>query len=201
MKRLITLACLATTVSLASGTAAMADSIKGRFGVTGKAGFVVPADNDAEYGNNRTNRTDNGVIGGGGFLYGIDDNFAAEFDVTGSSFGSDTGDFSVANISFGGQYRFTLAQIRKLVPYAGIGLDILVTDYDPNDGTGRDVDTTVGVHASGGADYFIQEQLALTAEVKLVAAPDADISVRGQRSGDFDPTSISSTVGIRYFFN
>ena len=200
MKKLITLACLAATVSLASGTA-MADSIKGRLGVTGKVGFLVPADNDAEYSNNRTNRTDKGLIGGGGLLYGIGDNFAAEFDVTGSSFGSDTGDFSVANISLGGQYRFTLPQIRKLVPYAGVGLDILATDYDPNDGTGRHVDTTVGVHASGGVDYFIQEHLALSAEAKIVAAPDADISARGQRSGDFDPTSFSSTFGVRYFFN
>jgi len=199
MKKLIALACLATTVSLASGTA-MADSIKGRFGVTGKIGFVLPADNDAEFSINRTNRTDAGFIAGGGVIYGIDNLYAAEFDVTRSAFDSDTGDFGVTNVSFGGQYRFPYLQNRQLVPYAGGGLDIIFTDYDPNDGTGRDVDTTVGIHVKGGVDYFLEKQLALTAEAKIVLAPDADISGNG-RSGDFDPTNFSSTVGIRYFFN
>jgi outer membrane protein len=200
MKKLIALACLATTVSLASGTA-MADSIKGRLGVTGKIGFVIPADNDAEFGNDRTNRTDAGFIGGGGFIYGIDDHFAAELDVTRSSFGSDTGDFGVTNVSLGGQYRFALRQNRQLVPFVGAGLDILVTSYDPNDGARLDVDTAVGVHVSGGVDYFLQKQLALTAEAKMVVAPNTSITYRGDHTGNFDPTNFSSTVGIRYFFD
>lgn len=200
MKKLIVLACLATTVSL-TAVPAMADSIKGRFGVTGKIGIIVPADNDAEFFNDRTNRTDAGFIGGAGLIYGIDDHFAAELDVTRASFGSDTGDFGVTNVSLGGQYRFALPQNRKLVPYVGAGLDILVSDYDPNDGARLDVDTTVGVHVSGGIDYFLLKQLALTAEAKMLLAPNTSITFRGQHTGDFDPTSFSTTVGIRYFFN
>jgi outer membrane protein len=197
MKKIIVLACLATTISMTAGTV-MADSIKGRVGVTGKIGFLVPADNDTGL----PNRTDAGFIGGAGLIYGIDDHFAAELDVTRTSFGSDSGDFGITNVSLGGQYRFALQQ-RQLVPYIGAGLDILVSDYDPNDGSRADVDTTVGVHVSGGVDYFLQRNLALTAEAKLVAAPDTSITGRqsGAHIGNFDPSSFSTTFGVRYFFN
>ena len=197
MKKLIVLACLATTISMTAG-AAMADSIKGRLGVTGKIGFLIPADNESDFVHNNT---DAGFIGGAGLIYGLDNHFAAEFDVTRSAFGSEIGDFGVTNVSFGGQYRFAPSN-RQLVPYLGAGLDILVSDYDPNDGSRRDIDTTVGVHASAGVDYFLLKQLALTAEAKLVLAPDADVTDRsGAHQGNFDPSSFSSTFGIRYFFN
>jgi outer membrane protein len=198
MKKLIVFACLATAVSMTGGTA-LADSIKGRLGVTGKVGFLSPADNTAE---NSNNRTDTGFVGGGGLLYGIDDHIAVELDVTRTSFGSDTGDFGVTNVSLGGQYRFALQQ-RQLVPYVGAGLDILVTDYDFNGAANSDVDTTVGGHISGGVDFFLQKNLALTAEAKLVAAPNTKITDRqsGNHVGNFDPSSFSTTVGIRYFFN
>jgi outer membrane protein len=198
MKKLIVFACLATAVSMTGGTA-MADSIKGRLSVTGKVGFLSPADNTAE---NVNNRTDTGFVGGGGLLYGIDDHIAVELDVTRTSFGSDTGDFGVTDVSLGGQYRFALQQ-RQLVPYVGAGLDILVTDYDFNGGAKSDVDTTVGGHISGGVDFFLQKNLALTAEAKLVGAPNAKITDRqsGNHVGNFDPSSFSTMVGIRYFFN
>ena len=196
MKKLIVIACLATTVSMISAPA-MAESIKGRLGVTGKIGFLAPADNDTEY----HNKTDIGFIGGVGLIYGLDDHIAAELDVTRTSFGSDTGDFGVTDVSLGGQYRFAVSN-RQLVPYVGVGLDVLVSDYDPYNGANRDVDTTVGAHVSGGVDYFVQKQLALTAEAKLVAAPDTKITDRfGDHRGDFDPSSFSTTVGVRYFFN
>ena len=193
MKKIITIACLATIVSATSGTA-MADSIKGKLGVTGKIGIMVPADNNADLNDNKT---DAGLIGGAGLIYGIDDHIAVEVDLSHAAFGSDGGDFGVTNLSFGGQYRFALAD-HRLVPYVGAGLDVIFSDFEANNGTNLDVDTTVGVHVSGGVDYFIQKQLALTAEGKLVVAPDTDIE--GNR-GDFDPTSFSTTVGIRYFFN
>lgn len=198
MKKLIVLACLATTVSMTTGTA-MADSIKGKVGLTGRIGFLNPADNNAEFRND--NKTDAGFVAGGGLIYGIDDHFAAEFEVTRTDFGSDTGDFGVTDISFGGQYRFALQQ-RQLVPYIGAGVDILVSDYDENGGARSDVDTTVGAHISGGVDYFLQKNLALTAEARLVAAPDTKITDRqnGNHAGDFDPSNFSTTVGIRYFF-
>ena len=192
MKKLLVLACAAAALSLTTGSA-NADSIKGKLGVTGKIGFLIPSDGNYHQSKNEA---DVGFIGGGGILYGIDDHLAAEFDVTRSAFGSDIGDFFVTNVALGGQYRFALAQ-PQLVPYVGAGLDILVTDSDK----GRDVDTTVGLHASGGIDYFIMKQLALTAEAKLVVAPDADISGPYGKLGNFDPTSLSTTFGVRYFFN
>ena len=197
MKKLIVLACLATTVSMTAGTA-MADNIRGKLGVTGKLGFLAPADNNAEFVNNRT---DAGLVAGVGLIYGIDNHLAAELDLTRSEFGSNNGDFSVTNLSLGGQYRFGIND-PKLVPYIGVGIDILATDYDPDNGSSRDVDTTAGVHISAGVDYFLQQNLALTAEVKVVAAPETDITDNsGARRGDFDPSSVSTTVGLRYFFN
>jgi outer membrane protein len=198
MKKLIIITCLASAVAMTAGTAG-ADSIKGRVGVTGKIGFLLPSDNDSDFFNNKT---DAGFVGGGGLIYGIDDHFAAEFGVTRTSYGSETGDFGVTNVSLGGQYRFALSGSSQLVPFAGLGLDILVSDYDPNDRVRRDVDTTVGAHLSGGVDYFIARQLALTAEAKLVVAPDTKITDGfGNHRGDFDPSSFSGTVGVRYFFN
>lgn len=196
MKKLIAVACLASTVAL-TGTA-MADSIKGRFGVTGRLGFMIPADNESDF---LHNKTDAGFVGGGGLIYGLTDHIAADLDVSRSTFGSETGDFGVTDISFGVQYRFDLA-IRELVPYLGTGLDLLISDYDPSDGSTRKVENTLGVNARAGVDYFLFKQLALTAEAKMLVAPDAHITDRfGVHRGNFDSTNFSSTVGIRYFFN
>ncbi|MSN26231.1 MAG: outer membrane beta-barrel protein [Geobacter sp.] len=192
MKRFLVFVLAATTLSLAAGNAS-ADNIKGKVGVTGKIGFQIPSNGDiGPY----KNETDTGFIGGGGFIYGIDNHFAAEFDITRSDIGSQFGNFGVTNYSLGAQYRFT-TDYPRLSPYLGAGLDILINDADQ----GRNVDSTVGVHASGGADYFIMKQLALTAEVKLVVAPDADINNSAGKIGNFDPTAISTTFGFRFFFN
>ena len=197
MKKLITAACVAAAVTMTAGLA-LADSIKGQLGVTGKIGVVVPADNESDFYHNRT---DTGTVAGAGLIYGVDDTIAAELDVTRTFFGSETGDFGVTDLSFGGQYRFTSSR-SPLVPYLGAGIDILFSDYDPNNGARRDVDTTVGIHLSGGADYFIQKNLALTAEAKLVLAPNVKIKDGyGDHRGDFDPSSFTTTVGVRYFFN
>lgn len=197
MKKLIVLACLATTISMTAG-AAMAESIKGRVGISGKIGFMSPADNESDFYHNRT---DSGTIAGVGLMYGFDDHIAGEIEVSRTEFGSQTGDFGVTNLSIGGQYRFAISP-RQLVPYIGIGLDILSSDYDPNDKVSRDIDSTLGVHVSGGLDYFLQKNLALNAEVKLVAAHETNIKEwDGYHSGNFDPSSLSTTVGIRFFFN
>jgi outer membrane protein len=41
----------------------------------------------------------------------------------------------------------------------------------------------------------------LTAEAKLLVAPDADITGPFGKVGNFDPTAFSTTFGVRYFFN
>jgi outer membrane protein len=176
--------------------AAQAENIKGRIGVTGRLGFAVPADSDA-YGINVS--TDPGFIGGGGVIYGLTDNIALEADVTHASYGSspDAG-FNTTDISLGGQYRFINLPVPHLVPYVGGGLDILVNGADGDVG---DVDTVVGGHVKGGVDYFITRDLAATAELKWVIAPNADINGPfGEKVGNFDPMNFSMTFGMRYFF-
>jgi outer membrane protein len=194
-------------ISLAS--TALADSIQGRFGVTGRLGFILPAGSEfTDSSRSRKADTDAGFIGGGGFIYGIDKNWAAELDITHSAFrahdslGLEESDFGSTNISMGAQYRFLNLPVKYLVPYAGAGLDILFNDFSPTNGSSGAVDTVVGVHASGGVDYFVLRQLALTGQLKGVLAPDADIrDSRGVKVGNFDPSSLSVTFGVRYFFN
>ena len=207
MKKITVCVCFALIASMAS--TALADSIQNRFGVTGRIGFLVPADsefNDFPY--YRKSDTDTGMIGGGGFIYGIDKNWAAELDITRTEFrahdgfGFEESDFATTNISLGAQYRFINLPVKKLVPYAGAGLDILVNDFSPVDGSGGSADSVVGVHVSGGVDYFLLRQLAVTGQLKGVFAPDADIrDYRGVKVGNFDPSSLSVTFGVRYFFD
>jgi outer membrane protein len=190
MTRHLCVFCITALLVLATG-AAMADSIMGRIGVTGRVGFNVPSDSSSiATGVIGTNTS---FIGGGGFIYGITDSFAAELDITHAGFKN----FDITNISLGAQYRYIHLPIKELVPYAGAGFDILLNGIDIGS-----VDNTVGAHLSAGVDYFIQKQLALTAEVKGVLAPNADIkSAGGIKAGEFDPTSFSMTFGARYFFN
>jgi|SRR6185369_6905900 len=191
MKKLLVLACATAAFSMATGNAT-ADSINGKLGVTGKLGVQIPSNGDM--GPSR-NETDAGVVGGVGLIYGIDNHFAAEIDISHSELNSDFGNFGVTDFALGAQYRFVLG-LNKLVPYAGIGLDLLVVNADQGN-----AGTTAGVHFSGGVDYFITKQLALTAEARIVAAPDANIDGPNGVRGHFDPTSFSTTFGARYFFN
>lgn len=184
---------------LIAGTAA-ADSIKGRLGVTGRLGFVVPSNSDVGWYDDV--ETDLGFHGGGGLIYGVGDNLGLEFEATHHWFDADGGlEFSTTGISLGVQYRFNTPSLGKLVPYVGGGLDLLLSDATDAFGENADVDTVPGAHANGGIDYFITKQLALNADVKVVVAPDADIKFLGVKVGDFDPTSLATTVGFRYFFN
>jgi outer membrane protein len=175
---------------------ACAETIQNKLGVTGRLGFTVPTDSDL---NDFKINSDAGFIFGGGLIYGVDKNIAVEFDVTHTWFGSETpsgrntGDFDITDISFGAQYRF--AEIDKVNPYAGAGLDILVNGYEHGD-----VDTVLGGHISLGADYFIMRNVAINGELKAVLAPDADIVFNGIKQGNFSPGSLSGTVGVRYFF-
>ncbi|BDV41178.1 outer membrane protein [Geotalea uraniireducens] len=185
-----------------TGTTALADSIKGRLGVTGRIGFYLPTDSDY---NDYKLETDAGFLGGGGLIYGITDNLAAEIEVTHTEFGAnrvsdaDEGDFEIVNVALGAQYRFLIPQ-PVLVPYAGGGLDILINDYKRPNGTNVDVDTTVGAHICGGIDYFLTKQLVLNAEMRAVIAPQVDIN-GPDGSGHFDPSGFAGTFGFRVFFN
>jgi len=204
MKKSIIFYCMVVSLVLTAGVA-MADGIQGRLGVTGRIGFLVPSDSEAFAVPSNLN-TDVGFVGGGGFIYGINKNIALELDITHSEFGADRvgskeGDFATTNFSLGAQYRFVDSSVKKLVPYVGAGLDILLNDFTFADGDKANVDTVPAVHVCGGVDYFILKQLALTTELKGVLAPDADIKFAGDKVGNYDPTSLSMTFGVRYFFN
>jgi outer membrane protein len=206
MKKYCILFCAVISMALTAGTALAADSIQGRLGVTGRIGFLVPSNSEAFTIPNSNLNTDIGFIGGGGFIYGINKNIAAELDITHTGIdaqraGSKAGNFDTINISLGGQYRFVDIPVQRLVPYAGAGLDILLNSFSSANGTNADVDNTVGGHVSGGVDYFLMRQLALNTELKGLLAPNADIKFEGTKIGNYDPTSFSMTFGVRYFFN
>lgn len=184
---------------LIAGTAA-AESIKGKLGVTGRLGFVIPS--NSEVGWYDDVETDPGFHGGGGLIFGVSDNLALEFEATHHWFDADGGlEFSTTGLSLGVQYRFNNPSLGKLVPYVGGGVDLLMSDASDAFGGSADVDTVPGAHANGGIDYFITKQLALNADVKVVIAPDADIKDLGIKVGSFDPTSFATTIGFRFFFN
>lgn len=193
MKKWCLLFSLGAVLAMAAG-AAYGEDIGGRLGVTGRFGFAVPADSDV---NGYNVSTDPGFVGGGGLIYGVTDNIALEADITHASYGGspDYG-FNTTDISFGAQYRFLDLPVRHLVPFAGGGLDILLNDAD-----GADVDTVVGGHVKGGVDYFLTKELAATAEMKWVLAPNADVQdFTGRKAGNFDPMNFSMMFGARYFF-
>ncbi len=205
MKKSLIICLAVLSIVVTAGAVAAADSIQGRLGVTGRIGFLVPSDSE-EFAEPSKLNTDVGFIGGGGFIYGIDKNFAVELDITHTDFNADldgfkAGDFNTTNLSLGAQYRFVDISVNKLVPYIGAGLDILFNDFDSANRANAEVDTVAGVHVSGGVDYFIMKQLALNAELKGVVAPDADIKSGGEKVGNYDPTNLSMTFGVRYFFN
>ncbi|QEM67321.1 porin family protein [Geobacter sp. FeAm09] len=200
MKKTIYSCCLALSLFLAVNPA-MAGDIKGRLGVTGRLGFLVPADSELS---GRNASTDTAFVGGGGFIYGITNNIAAELDITHTDYDvhgfGEGGNAETTNFSLGAQYRFDVT-VPQLTPYVGAGLDILINDFSYSDGTKTDVDNTVGVHVSGGVDYFVAKQVALNAQLKAVLSPNADINYLGRKAGNIDPMSISTTFGVRYFFN
>ncbi|GAM09554.1 hypothetical protein OR1_01834 [Geobacter sp. OR-1] len=199
MRTIVTMICMTAVLAISSAPTE-AQNIKGKAGVTGRLGFIIPSDSDL--GPYKI-ETDAGFNFGGGFIYGIDKNWAAEVDVTHTNFGSEDpvggnkGDFTVTNIALGGQYRFEINQ-PNLTPYVGAGLDILLSDYDR---PGYSVDTTVGIHASGGIDYFLTRNIALNAEGKLLVAPETDINGPSGTKGNFDPSAFSGMFGVRFFFN
>lgn len=204
MKKLLVFVCALSCMLLTAGVAT-ADSINGRVGLTGRFGFQVPADSESRYYG--TIETDAGFIGGGGLILGLPNNFALEFDATYTSYEGDVwgynfADFDTTNLSFGLQYRFANLPVRQLVPYVGGGVDVLLNDTTDTTGFKADVETVVGGHVSGGVDYFLSRNFALTAEVKAVFAPEADIKDQsGTVLGKYDPTHFSTTFGFRVFFN
>ena len=166
--------------------------------MTGKLGVTGPANSEkSNPAGTLVVSSDAGIIGGGGFLYGLDDYVAIELGVTQSSYTTDGfGRADVTDVSFGAQYRFPERQ--RFIPYAGAGLDVLINNLDNGY-----ANTVVGAHLAVGIDYLLTRQVALTAELKGVEALTTEVRTfnGGSRIGEFDASSLNFTVGARLFFN
>jgi outer membrane protein len=194
-----------TLVLLLFGSSSVfAMGIAGKAGVTLHGGMILPADQK------RGSDTLDAVMGysyGGGFIYGLNNNFAMEIGVDHSSFdaefqGVKTAKVESNDISIGGQYRFLgTAPMRQLaVPYIGAGLDVFVANYRTN-GNSLDVDPSVGAHVTAGVDLFVSSRVALNAEVKGVIAADADARLAGATVAKFNGSGVLGLFGVRLFFN
>jgi outer membrane protein len=198
MRKLVLVAACAVLTAFLAGNAAAAD-LRGRLAVTGKVGVINPAKSERVDPNGNGTlvvSTDAGFIGGGGLLFGVDDNIAMELEVTHAIFHTaGFGQADVTNLSIGAQYRFPENQ--RLIPYLGAGIDVLINDLPNNT-----ANTVLGLHIAGGMDYMLQRYVALNAEVKGVEAFSADVKdFNGSKAGQFDPSNFSFTLGARFFFN
>lgn len=197
MRRVILLALL--TFILATGTA-MAASIDGRFGITGKAGVVVALKDDFT---SSTGGSAPALALGGGLIYGFGKNFAVELDVTRvpeldvENSGSKVLEASFTDLSLGVQYRFVPEN--RLVPYLGIGADFIKGDLTNLAGNEYDLEWTAGGHVNAGFDYFITRGIALNADFRGVFTAKGDIKDGDVWKGEYDPTSFIGTVGLRLF--
>jgi outer membrane protein len=184
---------------LSTGTA-MAASIDGRFGLTGKAGILVPLKDDFI---SSTTESKPGFAFGGGLIYGFSKNFAVELDVTHvpkldvEISGSKVFEASLTDISLGVQYRFFPEN--RLVPYLGVGADIIKGELTNLAGSKYNMDLTGGGHVSAGLDYFINRGIALNADFRGVYTAKGDIKDGDVWVGEYDPMSFIGTVGIRFF--
>ncbi len=195
MRRIIVMTIIA--LALVAGNA-MAESINGRLGLTGKLGVVVPLA-DSTINGSTFWLSDAGFAGGGGLMYGIGDYIALEADVThvpsldvkmGS--GTKVAEAQFTDFSLGLQFRI-LPGI-SLVPYIGGGADVIKGDID-----GSTLDWTYGGHVNGGIDYFVNKSIALNLECRGIFAVKSDIQQNGVTVGKFDPMSVVTTFGVRLF--
>ena len=199
MRKFLLLTACAMLSALLAGNAA-ADDLRGRLALTGRLGVINPANSERDANGERLIvSTDAGFIGGGGFIFGIDENIAMELDITHAAFHTSNstgfGQADVTDLSIGAQFR--LPERQRVVPYFGAGMDVLINDLPHNA-----ANTVFGLHLASGVDYMLQRQLALNAEIKGVEAYNADVKdFTGAKVGQFDPSNVSFTVGARFYFN
>lgn len=183
---------------LYTGTAT-AETIKGRFGIYGKGGAIVPLQDDFISGSSGTRP---GPATGGGIIFGFTKNFAAEIDVTHApSFdvevsGSKAYEAKYTDVALGVQYRMNSDS--RVVPYIGLGADFIrghlkqtTTDAEYR------LDWTEGGHVNLGVDYFITRGIAFTVDARGIYAFKGDVKNGSTKVGKWDPMSFVGTLGIR----
>ena len=208
MRKLIFLTFL--SLSLVAGTA-MAEDIKGRFGITGQLGFTVPLDksnftSDFAARNGLTSSQlggDAGFAGGGGLIYGLTRNLAVETGVIYmpsidyDNSGEKVLEIESIDVAVGLQLRNNVS--KDLAAYLGGGIDVLLSDVKDSFGNKGDVDTVVGGHVNVGGDYFITKDIALNLDLRGIFFPEADITGGGRTVAKYDPISFITLFGVRYF--
>lgn len=224
MKKYLVFVVMAAALGTLSDIA-LADSIKGGLGVTGRLGFMIPS--DSEFTTTRgvtiipsvtvsvvdtsTGKADTAFVGGGGLIYGVTDHFAVEADVIHTPqidygvLGQQSFEITTTNVSLGFQYRFFPENV--FVPYLGAGVDFIMSDGKYLDSDALDIETVVGGHVNAGGDFFITKHIALNADFRGVIAPKAEINNRNMslpgnlHAGEYDPSSFVALFGVRFFLN
>lgn len=197
MKKLQT-AAVALAI-LAGALPVCADSIEGRFGMTGGAGISLNASGN-QFAPDATVETKDTLTGGGGFIYGINRNLAVTADVTYAEKGLEDRPntfYRAFDASAGLQYRFRPAE--RYVPYVGAGLDLFVTDFKDDSGS-LPVDTVVGGHLKAGLDLFMSKHFAFNIELKQAMGPSADVKRGSTLVYRYDPTAFTALFGYHLFF-
>ena len=192
MRRMILLTILIATTT---ATTAFADTIANRFGITGRVGIVAPFENDFVEG---ASDTDSAFAWNGGFIYGFNDHFATELEVTyipemDVTRNGYTYEAELTDISLGLQYRFMPE--KSLVPFIGIGVDFIEGNLDPDKGN-YEMDWTYGGHVNAGLDWFLTKGIALTTDLRVTAADSGDINGTTTKL-EYDPFWFQGTVGFR----
>ena len=232
----------ATAVLFLFASTAMADSIKGKFGVTARGGATYMFDSEwTDEAIASWNKAYDGILdkdinagwgwtAGGGFMYGITDNLAVDFDVIylqttlegSGSYGTrqsellairnrdfNIGTAKTVDFALGAQWRFMPKS--RFVPYVGAGVDVmwnhlsLDNEFKRGVAVEADVDPTFGGHLSAGADFFITPNIALNAEIRGLLSTKGDITFQAPGSPElelveYNPSNISAFLGIRFFF-
>jgi len=186
-----------TIIILFSGTA-LGGCLDSRLGVTGKAGALVPLQDDFI---SSTSESRTGLTAGGGLIYGISKNFAIEADVTHApSFdveiaGSKAYDAALTDVALGLQYRLPSAM--DFVPFIDGGVDFMVGNLQHVTGAKYRLDWTEGGHVGLGLDYFLTNSIAFTAEARGLFGFDGDVTKSGVKVGSYHPMAFIGTFGIR----
>jgi outer membrane protein len=186
---LLLLCCTGTT---------LAASLDGRLGLTGKAGVLVPLQDDFV---SSTSKTRSGLAAGGGLIFGFCRDLAAEVDVTHAPSlnveisGSKAYDATMTDVALGIQYR--PGSERRLVPFFGVGADFVKGSLKHVSGANYDMDWTEGGHVNVGLDYFLTRGIALSAELRGLFAFEGDVKSSGVKVGEYNPMSFIGTLGVR----
>jgi len=195
MRRILIMAITALALTAAD---ALADSIAGRLGVTGRIGASVPLQDDFIKG---TSDTKSGFSGGGGLIYGIGRHGAVDVEVFHMPQldvevnGAKSYEAAITDVAVGFQFRF--ATENRLVPYLGLGPDFIRGNLRHISGTGYKLDWTYGGHVNLGFDWFITPGIAMTTDVRGVYAADGDITNGSNDVSEYRPQWFQGTVGFR----